>query len=192
MIGMALAGVSAAANGPASLQSSSLQSASDRTAFRRWFTFLAESRYYARKKAPQLLDGDALIRWAIQQSLKPHDLAWSRHVELPVFPVMPSIEATIGPQESRTPVLVSRDLADAQPGDLLLYANESLPARVMVYIGRSQIVPSPEKWVVYVTERVHWVSVELLRTDPAVEWRPVPENPAFRGVWRLDILSAAE
>jgi hypothetical protein len=41
--------------------------------------------------------------------------------------------------------LASRDLADAQPGDLLLYANKSLPA------------------------------------DPAAEWRPAPENPAFRG-----------
>ena len=84
------------------------------------------------------------------------------------------------------------DLADAQPGDLLLFANGALPAHVMVYIGRSQIVPSPEKWVVYVTEKVHRVSVEKLKTDPAVEWRPVAENPAFRGVWRLDILSAAE
>jgi hypothetical protein len=175
-----------------------LESPADQTAFRRWFTFLAESRYYARKPVREVVDGDSLVRWAFRQTLAAHDFAWSRRVELPVFPVLPSISAAAGFSEASvryegTPTFVSQNVGDAQPGDLLLYRNTELPSHVMVYIGRSQVVPSPGNWVVYVTANtIHKVSVDRLCADPSPDWRPVPENPDFRGVWRLDILTSRQ
>jgi len=170
----------------------------DRTAFRRWFTFLAESRYYARKPLPEVTDGDSLIRWAFRNALASHDFAWSKRLELPVYPVMPSIHRNAGAQEiavlyQGTPMLVSRDLADAEAGDLLLYRNAELSAHVMVYIGRSQVAPSHGNWVVYMaSNRIHKVTVDKLRGDPSPEWRPVAENPEFLGVWRLGLLVSTE
>lgn len=187
LFGLCFAGSVAPANQPQPLASSA-----DRTAFRRWFTFLAESRYYARKPLREVSDGDSLVRWAFRHALAPHDAAWSRKLELPVFPVMPSVSDASGSLGASVPVPVSRDLADVQPGDLLVYRNSELPAHVMVYIGRSQIVPSPGEWVIYVSSNaIHKVSLDRLRADPSPDWRPVSENPDFRGVWRLGILNTA-
>jgi len=52
-------------------------------AFRRWFTFVAESRYFARKTAGEVAEGEALARWAWRNALVEHDAAWQRRVELP-------------------------------------------------------------------------------------------------------------
>ena len=165
-------------------------SGADRAAFRRWFTFLAESRYYARKPLAEVADGWSLIRWASRMALARHDAAWSRTLELPVFPVMPSV--SVMPSEPLTPVFVSRDLAAAQPGDLLLFRNTGLSASVMVYIGKSQVVPSPQRWVIYLTAgSTHKVSLDKLMADPSPDWRPVAENPEFSGVWRLSSESVA-
>lgn len=165
-------------------------SGTDETAFRRWFTFLAESRYYARKPLAEVADGWSLIRWASRLALARHDAAWSRSLELPVFPVMPAVRVV--PSESFTPVFVSRDVAAAQPGDLLLFRNTGLSASVMVYIGRSQVVPSPQRWVIYLTAgSTHKVSVDKLLADPSPDWHPVAENPEFSGVWRLSSESVA-
>jgi uncharacterized protein YfaT (DUF1175 family) len=167
-----------------------LDSFEDRTAFRRWFTFLAESRYYARKPLHEVSDGYSLIRWGVRQALAPHDAAWSRTLELPLFPSMPSVRpGTAAASPAFEPAFVSRDAAAAQPGDLLLYRNAELAAHVMVYIGKSQIIPSSQQWVIYLSAgSVHKVKLDTLLNDPSPDWRPVPQNPDFRGVWRLDML----
>lgn len=185
LLALALTGLAAPAT-----QTPKLTSPSDQNAFRRWFTFLAESRYYARKPVRDVSDGDSLVRWALRHALAQHDVAWSRKIELPIYPVMPSVSTVRGIPEMASPVLVSRDIADAQPGDLLLYRDETRPAHVMVFIGKSQVVPSPGDWVIYVSERIHKVSLDHLRADPSPDWRPVPGNPEFRGVWRLDLLDS--
>ena len=166
-----------------------LESPCDQKAFRRWFTFLAESRYYARKPVRDVSDGDSLIRWARRHALAQHDRNWSRKLELPVYPVIPSVSTVRDIPETAAPVLISRNIADAQPGDLLFYRNQSRPAHVMVFIGRSQVVPSPGDWVIYVSDRIHKVSLDHLRSDPSPDWRPEPDNPEFLGVWRLDLLN---
>jgi len=167
-----------------------LEASSDRTAFRRWLAFLAESRYYAHKPLREVSDGDSLLRWAMRQALLPHDAAWSRRVELPVLPAMPSVNARGSCPQDPSPVLVSRDLTDALPGDLLLYRNEERAAHLMIYIGHSQVVHTPDDWVIYLTGgAVHRVKTARLMADPSPDWRPVAENPEFRGVWRLDLLS---
>jgi uncharacterized protein YfaT (DUF1175 family) len=170
-----------------------LDSSEDRLAFRRWFTFLAESRYYARKPLQEVFDGDSLIRWAVRHALAPHDAGWSRRVELPLLPSMPSVRAATAGLPSFEPAFVSREAGGAQPGDLLLYRNALLPAHVMVYIGKSQIIPSAWEWVIYLSGGgVHKVRLDKLLRDPSPDWRPVPENPDFLGVWRLDFLHAEE
>jgi uncharacterized protein YfaT (DUF1175 family) len=168
-----------------------LDSSADRKAFRRWFTFLAESRYYARKPLRDVSDAEGLLRWAYHQALRPHDASWFRSVELPILPAMPSVQQYNSAPEAVQPTLISRDLKDAEPGDLLLYRRSDLHSHLMIYIGQSQVVPSPKKWVIYLAKSVkdvHKVSLESLREDPSPEWRPTEENPEFLGVWRLDIL----
>jgi uncharacterized protein len=186
----------AAASRPSPTPQLHLGSAGDRIAFRRWFTFLAESRYYARKPLHEISDGYSLISWATRHALASHDSAWSRTLELPLFPVMPSVSTEVASRSHSSssdgdPVFVSRDISEAEPGDLFLYRNSHHQAHVMVFIGRSQIIPSPHRWVVYLSEgRVHRVSIDKLKADPSPDWRPDVENPDFRGVWRLDILAA--
>ncbi len=160
----------------------------DRTAFQRWFTFLVESRFYARKKVPDVVDGKSLVVWAARHALTEHDRRWMKAIELPVFPVIPSVHAATS-ADALNPHLVSKDIADAVPGDLLMYDRPGVTSQLMVYIGPSQVVPSPKKWVVYMAgERPHKVTVESLTGDPSVEWRPVAENPYFLGVYRLGLL----
>jgi len=167
-----------------------LDSSADRKAFRRWFTFLAESRYYARKPLRGVSDAEGLVRWAYHQALRPHDAGWFRTVELPVLPAMPSVQRYGVTPETFAPKLVSRDIKDAEPGDLLMFRRSDLQSHVMVYIGQSQILPSPKKWVIYFANSVkdvHKVTVDSLREDPSPAWRPMADNPEFLGVWRLDI-----
>jgi uncharacterized protein YfaT (DUF1175 family) len=167
-----------------------LNSTQDRAAFRRWFTFLAESRYYARKPLREISDGESLIRWALRNALAPHDTAWSRTLELPVYPAMPSVLNSAAAPTDYEPMFVSEDASAAQPGDLFLFDNDHLPAHVMVYIGSSQVIPSSCHWVIYLASgKVHKVQLDTLLGNASSEWRPIPENPDFRGVWRLDILS---
>ncbi|MDQ1469716.1 MAG: uncharacterized protein QOJ99_1196 [Bryobacterales bacterium] len=167
-----------------------LDSTQDRAAFRRWFTFLAESRYYARKPLREISDGESLIRWAMRNALAPHDRAWSKSLELPVYPAMRSVPNSAAASTDYETAFVSADTSAAQPGDLLLFENSHLPAYVMVYIGSSQNIPSSWRWVIYwASGKVHKVPLDALLDDASSEWRPTPENPDFRGVWRLDILS---
>jgi hypothetical protein len=168
-----------------------LHSPADRTAFRRWFTFLVESRYYARKPMRAIADGDGLMRWAYHEALHRHDAHWAHRIELPLFPAMPSVEEPGMASDPFAPQIVSRSVDDAMPGDLLLYRRTDRPAHLMIYIGRSQVVPSPHKWVVYVnapSDPIQKVSLDSLRTNASAGWRPTPDNPDFLGVGRLEIL----
>jgi uncharacterized protein YfaT (DUF1175 family) len=167
-----------------------LSSPADRTAFLRWFTFLAESRYYARHQLREIIDGESLVRWAMRHALANHDQEWFRRQELPVVPAMASVQDA-APAASPALSVVSRNLDDAQPGDILVFRQSTLAAHVMIYIGRSQVVPSSEHWVIYLDgKRVHKLSIESLRSDPSPEWRPLASNPDFVGVERLAILGA--
>ncbi len=56
--------VSAAPSNLSANSAPHLHSPADRMDFRRWFTFLAESRFYARKPLRCVSDADGLLRWA--------------------------------------------------------------------------------------------------------------------------------
>ncbi len=99
--------------------------------------------------------------------------------------------------------LVSQDLSRAEPGDLLFYRQIHTPAREtyhsMIYLGRSQIQPGPQLYVIYHTGpqnasagEMRRLTLEELRRFPEPEWRPDPENPSFLGVYRWNILKNIE
>jgi uncharacterized protein YfaT (DUF1175 family) len=61
-----------------------LHDSADRTAFRRWFTLLAEAQYYRGLALPSEIDDcAALLRFAYRESLREHDAAWARAMALP-------------------------------------------------------------------------------------------------------------
>jgi hypothetical protein len=179
-----------------------LSSSVDRQAFRRWFTFMAESRYYAHKRVREIDDCAALVRWAAREALLPHDTAWARATDLPLFPAMPSVrEAAWSSGFGRADAsalqrdetwFVSRDVAAAVPGDLLFFEAAGDSAQhVMNYVGPSQIVPSSRKWVVYLADsgrEMEKVPLDALLAFPSADWRPRSENAHFLGVRRFNLL----
>jgi len=71
-----------------------LQDDEDRIAFRRWFTFLAESPYFqsALDRPTEITDCAALIRFAYREALRSHDGIWANHWKLPTLPQAASIQ----------------------------------------------------------------------------------------------------
>lgn len=96
---------------------------------------------------------------------------------------------------------VSRDVRRARPGDLLFYRqpDQKLPYHTMIFIGPSQISGGQEQWVVYHTGpdrsgpgEIRRVEIRELLQHPYPRWRPVPENLAFLGVYRWNILRGGQ
>jgi uncharacterized protein YfaT (DUF1175 family) len=87
-----------------------LEDESDREAFRRWFRYLAEIQYFITpdKRASEITDCSALVRYAYREALQQHDAAWAGSVALPVIPSLPSIHkysfphTPVGPDIFRT------------------------------------------------------------------------------------------
>ncbi len=97
--------------------------------------------------------------------------------------------------------IVGRDLRSARPGDLLFFrqSGHDLPFHAMIFLGRSQIEPGDEPYVVYHTGpqgrspgELRRLSVAELMNFPDARWRPVASNPAFLGVYRWNILRGDE
>jgi uncharacterized protein len=96
--------------------------------------------------------------------------------------------------------LVSRDLNSARPGDLLFFrqAGHRMPFHAMIYLGKSYFGEGTD-WLVYHTGpsgreagEVRRVTIAELLQHPQVCWRPLPQNPAFLGVYRWNILREAD
>ncbi len=92
----------------------------------------------------------------------------------------------------RNAFLVSRDIREAKPGDLLFYRQfgQSSPWHSMI-VARI----GAEMAVVYDTGEDHGKAGELRRVrlaellvHPQAQWRPVESNPNFLGVYRWNIL----
>ena len=65
----------------------------DQRAFRRWFTFLAETQYFepAGERPAEIVDCAALIRYAYREALRAHDGNWATDAHLPLAPGIPSV-----------------------------------------------------------------------------------------------------
>ncbi len=92
---------------------------------------------------------------------------------------------------------VGRDLAALRPADLLYFRQEdqTLPDHLMVYVGPSAFERDGRDWIVYHTGPSDGGPGEVRKTrladllrHPAARWRPIPPNPAFVGVFRLNWL----
>src|SRR5215472_12603867 len=61
---------------------------SDRRAFRRWFTYLAEAQYFqpAASHPQEIVDCAALIRYAYRETLRAHERGWAEAADVPVVP----------------------------------------------------------------------------------------------------------
>lgn len=178
-----------------------------REAFRAWMTLLIQAQL-ERGPTPrwQQRDCAGLVRFAVAEALRPHDLAWRRANGLASRPTPPDVAdpaaATLrhawrradGSQGAYASALdmvqantraVGRALHQAAPGDLLFY-DQGDDQHLMVWLGR---------YVAYHTGSVR-PGDDGLRAVRAAElarwrdtrWRPVAENPNFAGIYRLDFL----
>ncbi len=96
---------------------------------------------------------------------------------------------------------MGRDLRRARPGDLLFFRQDGprMPFHAMIFIGRSQVEPGNQQYIVYHTGpsggapgEMRRLSVAQLLNYPDARWRPVSDNPGFLGVYRWNILRSAE
>jgi uncharacterized protein len=191
---------------------------SDQAAFGQWFTFLAESQYYlpGAKRPAEIKDCAALVRFAYREALRVHDGAWAARTALPKLPALrPFPRQAVDPRfqvgggqvahfaDAKTlrqwnSRLVSRELREARPGDLLFFHQDGgrLPFHVMVYVGRSHF--EKEEVVVYHTGPVSGDAGEIRRLTlkelwehPEPRWRPAVTNSHFLGVYRWNLLGGA-
>jgi len=191
---------------------------SDREAFRRWFTWLAEAQYFQDPSARPVEIGDcaALIRYAYREALHAHDSAWAQAARVPVVPPFASVAkyqypfTPLGAALFRIPegfaqfadaqtlrryntYFVSRAIARALPGDLLFFRQEdgTLPFHSMIFLGDSQVRRDGGPYLLYHTGpggEIKRVSADELLHFPQPEWRPLIGNLNFLGVYRWNIL----
>ena len=149
----------------------------DRQAFRAWFVFIADARFYY--EAPDVVDCAALVRHAWREALRPHTPEWRRRTGLPAMPGHPDVRrpplaadeswplfrVSDNPRapfrefaDARTIVRlnsrpVSRDIAAARPGDLLYFqqAGGRYPDHLMIFVGPSLFDGTAGDWGVYHT-----------------------------------------
>jgi len=100
---------------------------------------------------------------------------------------------------ARNAYLVSRDVRNALPGDLLFFhqPEQRSPFHSMVYVGRSHFGAEQDVLVYHTGEdngrsgEMRRVTLDELQHHPDRRWRPLPNNPDFAGVFRWNILREA-
>jgi uncharacterized protein YfaT (DUF1175 family) len=195
-----------------------LDTPADQSAFRRWFTYLAEAQFFRSPLPREITDCAALIRYSYREALSVHNDAWITAARLPELPAIPPIRKynypytplganlfRIGPgqnfaqfADAETLIrfnahLIGRDVDRAEPGDILFYRQLSgdMPFHTMIYLGASQIDRSPGPYVVYHTGphgEIRRPSLAELQRHPDPQWRPFSANSNFQGVYRWNIL----
>jgi len=190
----------------------------DRDAFRAWFTFLADAQFYRPTPDVTDCAGLVrhAVREALRAHTPEWRrlAALPAAAPFPDVRVRPRAAAEgwllfrVGYRryaefaDARTIISLNarplgRDLRALRPGDLIFFRQESQasPDHVMVFIGRSRFEGTASDWVVYHTGPIDGAPGEVrkarladLAGHPVPRWRPVPNNPAFVGVFRLDWL----
>lgn len=173
----AMAAVWAAAPAAPAAAQIRLADESDREAFRAWFIYLSDARFYV--PAPDVTDCAALVRHAWREALRTHTAEWRRQSGLLTVPALPDVRHPPLPRENawllfrvsadagvpyqefadaRTIVRynarrVAREWQSARPGDLLFFHQEQQrePDHLMVVVGASSFDRSAQDFVVYHT-----------------------------------------
>jgi uncharacterized protein len=187
----------------------------DRDAFRTWFTYLADAQFYRptadvqdcaalvrhgvrealRAHTPEWRRTAALPDEAPFPDVRTRPAG--KPDGWPLFRVGPHAFAEFA--DARTIVTLNarplgRDLGALRPADLLYYRQDtqSSPDHLMVYLGPSRLARDARDWVVYHTGPIDGGPGEVRKTrlsdlvkHPAARWRPLPQNAAFVGVFRL-------
>jgi len=149
---------------------------SDRSAFRAWFTFLADAQF--ERKSDDVTDCASLVRHAYREALRPHSASWFQTEKLPRLVSFPDVRRTPPMKDgawllfkvAQTPERyaefadadtivslnarrVGRDVRLAQPGDLLYFRHGEAdsPSHVMVFLGESRFDRERRDWIVYHT-----------------------------------------
>ncbi len=178
------------------------------TRFRDWMTLLVHAQI-DRGPTPRWTHRDCagLVRFAVAESLRPHDLAWRRANGLLGRRVPPDLDAAsaaplrntwrradgsrdayVGAlelvQENTRPV--SRQLAQAALGDVLFF-DQGDAQHLMVWMGN---------YIAYHTGQLRPGDngLRAMRAGQLLDWsdtrwRPTASNPNFAGVYRLAFLA---
>lgn len=190
----------------------------DRDAFRTWFVSILEQQLEKPSNAwePAQRDCAGLLRFAFREAWGPHTEAWRDRVGFQGSPPASDPSLSIGGPWRRafpTPdgwkpfakgaflrrlacVPLGRDLAEARPGDLIFFARggaHETPDHAMAFV-RPDVDGQPV--LLYHTGpegsggagEVRRVRLDELNHHPDPEFRPLPENPTFLGVYRWKIL----
>ncbi len=200
-----------------------LNDPADIAAFRSWFTFLAEAQFFRETSTLPLDISDCagLIRYAYREALRSHDGGWSKSSGLPLIPALAPVRkyeypfTPWGASLFRTgpaalaefadastllrynTYLVSRDIRQARPGDLVFFHQDdaAMPYHSMIYLGASQIDDSSGPYLIYHTGPAHGANGEVrrpavaeLQKHPDPAWHLRQENPHYLGVYRWNIL----
>ena len=93
--------------------------------------------------------------------------------------------------------LISRDLRRAKLGDLLFFRqlDQMLPFHTMIFLGASQVDRARGPFLLYHTGpdgEIRRPAVSELGEHPQPQWRPVPGNSNFLGVFRWNILRSGD
>ncbi len=150
---------------------------SDRAAFRSWFALLADAQF--ERRAPEVTDCAALVRFAFREALRAHTPEWARRVALPFTPGYPDVRSAppVTPAgwslfrvadaphpryaefaDARTLIALNarplgRHTSGLSPGDLLYFQQPTQhePEHLMIFVGRSFFDRDGQDWVVYHT-----------------------------------------
>ncbi len=194
-----------------------LDSAADRQAFRRWFTFLAEQQFLrdTADLPAEVRDCAGLVRFAYREALRKHDGRWVEELKLTDVPPATNVAKYVYPFTPLGPNLYRVRPGPFQPEDLtggafaqfadaqtLMLHNtyqvdRAAPGDLLFYHQPHQSQPfhvmiSLGEAVVYHTGdtpgEIRRPTLEELRHHPEPRWRPVAGNPYFLGVYRWNIL----
>ena len=105
---------------------------SDRSAFRSWFTLLADAQF--ERPAADVTDCAALVRFAFREALRAHTPEWSRRTALPFTPRFPDVQSAPRATPAGWPLF---RVSDATPARFAEFADaRTLIALNSVPIGR--------------------------------------------------------
>ncbi len=194
----------------------------DREAFRTWFVALLEQQLEGPSPAwePAQRDCAGLLRFAFQEALAVHTLAWRQRTAytdgLPGRDPSASFAlgwrrgfpTPAGPQpfakgaylRRLACVALGRDLQLARPGDLLFFARggaHAQPDHAMAFVrpdvdGAPMLLyhTGPEgSGASHLPGELRRVRLDDLLHHPEPDFRPLPENPAFLGLYRWQLLA---